>query len=114
MTSEEIPPRLISAPNAPPLGAENPCRRVVMINDKPNITQQTVKMVYVTGEVCGSQRARVLLAAAKENVMLAPHVWHFVAVAPTSVPHDGHSLGRSGFGSDRNISANCPRQRSSL
>jgi hypothetical protein len=85
-----------------------------MINDKPNITQQIVRIVYVTGEVCGSQRARLLLAAAKENVMLAPHTWHFVAVAPTSVPHDGHSLGRSGFGSDRNIPANWPRQRSSL
>jgi hypothetical protein len=30
-------------------------------------------MAYVTGEVCGIQRPRDLLAAAKENVMLAPH-----------------------------------------
>jgi hypothetical protein len=41
-----------------------------------------------------------LLAAAKENVMFAPHWWHLVAVAPTSVPQAGQSRGRSGFGSE--------------
>jgi hypothetical protein len=55
-----------------------------------------------------------LLAAAKENRMLAPHWWHFVAVAPTSVPHAGQSCGRICFGSDRNIPVSWPRKRSSL
>jgi hypothetical protein len=34
------------------------------------------------------------LAAATENVMLAPHWWQREAPAPTSVPHAGQSLGR--------------------
>jgi hypothetical protein len=85
-----------------------------MTIDNPNMTQQIVSTAYVTGEVCGIQRPRDLLAAAKENLMLAPHWWHFVAVAPTSVPHAGQSCGRICFGSDRNIPASWPRQRSSL
>jgi hypothetical protein len=85
-----------------------------MTIDNPNMTQQIVSTAYVTGEVCGIQRPKDLLAAAKENRMLAPHWWHFVAVAPTSVPHAGQSCGRICFGSDRNIPASWARKRSSL
>ena len=35
------------------------------------MTQQIVSTAYVTGDVCGIQRPRDLLAAAKENLMLA-------------------------------------------
>jgi hypothetical protein len=64
--------------------------------------------------VVGIKRDNVLLAAPNENVRFAPHWWHLVAVAPTSVPHDGHSRGRNCFGSDRNIPASSVRQRSIL
>jgi hypothetical protein len=55
-----------------------------------------------------------LLAAAKENVMFAPHWWHLVAVAPTSVPQAGQSRGRDTLGSEWNIAASWLRQRSIL
>ncbi len=110
----EIPPRLINALRGFPLGEAKPRIRAEMIIDRPNITQQIVSMAYVTGEVCGIQRPRDLLAAANENLMLAPHWWHFVAVAPTSVPQAGQSCGRICFGSDRNIPASWLRQRSTL
>src|SRR3979490_402070 len=100
-----MPPRLINMPRGLPLGEAKPRIRAEMIIDRPNITQQIVSKAYVTGEVCGIQRPRDLLAAAKENVMFAPHWWHFVAGAPTSVPHAGQSRGRICFGSVRNIPA---------
>ena len=71
-----------------------------MTNDSAYITQQIASIAYVTGEVCGIQRLRDRLAAAKENVMLAPHWWHLLAVAPTSVPQAGQSRGRKAFGSE--------------
>ena len=70
---------------------------IVMMNASAYITQQIASIAYVTGEVCGIQRLSDLLAAAKENVMFAPHWWHLVAVAPTSVPQAGQSRGRSLF-----------------
>jgi hypothetical protein len=54
------------------------------------------------------------LAAASENVKLAPHWWQCVAVEPTSEPHAGHSRGLPTFGSERNFAAIELRQRSSL
>ena len=54
-----------------------------------------MRIPYVAGDVVGINRPSERLAAASENVMLAPHWWHFVAVAPTSVPHAGHSFGRA-------------------
>src|SRR6266851_689004 len=68
-------PGLINMPRGLPPGAAKPCIRAVMTIDRPNITQQIVSMEYVTGEVCGIHRPRDLLAAAKENLMLAPHWW---------------------------------------
>jgi hypothetical protein len=56
--------------------------------------------VYVTGEVCGINRPTDRLAAAMENVMLAPHWWHLVAEEPTSVLQAGHRRGRIVFGSE--------------
>jgi hypothetical protein len=44
-----------------------------MTKDNAYITQQIANITYVTGEVCGIQRPRDRLAAAKENVMFAPH-----------------------------------------
>jgi hypothetical protein len=73
---------------------------MVITNDSAYIKQQIASIAYVTGEVCGIQRLSERLAADKENVMLAPHAWHLVAVAPTSVPHAGQSRGRNCFGSD--------------
>ena len=101
-------------PRGFPPGEAKPCIRAVMIIARINITQQIVSMEYVTGEVCGIQRPRDLLAAAKEYFMFAPHWWHVVAVAPTRVPHAGQSCGRICFGSDRNIPASWLRQRSNL
>src|SRR6202043_72363 len=101
-------------PRGPPPAEPKPWVLIVMIIDKINITQQIVSSAYVTGDVCGIQRPSDLLAAAKEKFIFAPHWWHFVAVAPTSVPHAGHSLGRICFGSDLNIPASCARPRSSF
>jgi hypothetical protein len=64
----EIPPRPIKPPLNPP-----PPSRIVMAIASPYIKQQIVSMAYVTGEVCGIHRLSDRLAAAKENVMLAPH-----------------------------------------
>jgi hypothetical protein len=73
---------------------------MVITNASAYITQQIPSIVYVTGEVCGINRATDRLAAAMENVMLAPHWWHLVAVEPTSVPQAGHNRGRMVFGSE--------------
>src|SRR5579863_2344535 len=74
-----------------------------------------VRIPYVTGEEAGISRERVLLAAASENVMLAPHWWHRVAVEPTSVPHAGHSRGRAfSFLPPPKKWLNCSRNRSSF
>src|SRR5690348_5683225 len=56
--------------------------------------QLNVKMAYVAGEVSGSIVLSERLTAASENLRLAPHMWQRVALAPTSVPHAGHSVGR--------------------
>jgi hypothetical protein len=56
-----------------------------------------------------------LLAAAREKVMLAPHWWHFGAVAPTSEPQAGQRRGRGAWaGRERNLPAKPLRQRSNL
>src|ERR1700722_10523626 len=104
-----MPPRFIKPPPSPP-----PENFIVIMSDNAYIRQHIVSMAYVTGEVCGIHRPRVLLAAANENVMLAPHWWHLVAVAPTNVPQAGHSFGRCCFGSDWNIPGIWLRQRSNL
>jgi hypothetical protein len=39
--------------------------------------------------------------------MFAPHWWHFVAVAPTSVPQAGHSFGLGFSFSLRKNPSNC-------
>lgn len=51
-------------------------------------------MTYVTGAFDGRYLLSERLIAAIENVRLAPHWWHRVAVEPTSVPHAGHKRGR--------------------
>jgi hypothetical protein len=43
------------------------------------------------GSIFPSER----LAAAIPKRTFAPHTWHFVAVVPTSVPHEGHMRGRA-------------------
>jgi hypothetical protein len=69
--------------------------------------QVTVKIKYVTGDSVGSQRLSDRLAAAIPKFMFAPHSWHFVAVAPTSVPHAGHSFGLGFSFSLRKSPSNC-------
>jgi hypothetical protein len=69
----------------------------------------------VTGAACGIIRLSERLAAAREKVMLAPHWWHLVAVAPTSVPQAGHSRGRACAAEpERKLPWRLLRQRSSL
>jgi hypothetical protein len=46
---------------------------MVITNESAYITQQIASIAYVTGEVCGIQRLSDRLAAAKENVVFAPH-----------------------------------------
>jgi hypothetical protein len=84
------------------------------MNESAYITLQIASIAYVTGEVCGMKRLIDRLAAAKENVMFAPHWWHLVAVEPTRVPHAGQRRGRETLGSEWNIAASWLRQRSIL
>ena len=60
----------------------------------------------MAGDVVGISRPSERLAAASENVMLAPHWWQRVAPAPTSVPQAGQSFGRGCSLSPPNIPLN--------
>jgi hypothetical protein len=87
-----------------------------MVHSKlnPYITQLSVNIPYVAGDVAGINLPSDLLAAASENVMLAPHWWHRVALAPTSVPQAGQSFGRPSSRLPPNALLNFSLSRSSF
>jgi hypothetical protein len=64
--------------------------------------------------VVGNKRLNDRLAAAIPKFMLAPHWWHFAALAPTSVPQEGHSFGRGASRGPPKIPLNFSRIRSNL
>ncbi|MGH9687347.1 MAG: hypothetical protein ACRD5K_09670 [Candidatus Acidiferrales bacterium] len=81
-------------PINPPLGIAKPLVRTVTISVAAYTAQHNVRIPYVTGDTSGISRPSDLLAAASENVRLAPHWWHRVAVMPTSDPQAGQIFGR--------------------